>query len=193
MTGMDPSRSLKNHFLIAMPTLGDPNFYHSVTYICEHNDEGAMGITINRPSTITIDDLLPQMGLVADLRHAETLILEGGPVEPEHGFLIHTPRGVWQSSMAITDKITLTTSKDILGSFANAQEGLICPDKFIVALGYAGWGAGQLEHEILENSWLTVPANEEILFDLPFQDRWQAAADLIGIDLNQLSSQTGHA
>ncbi|MDH3354328.1 MAG: YqgE/AlgH family protein [Chromatiales bacterium] len=190
---MDQSNSLKNHFLIAMPNLGDPNFYRSVTYICEHNDEGAMGIVINHPSTITLDDLLPQMGITPDLLHADKVVLDGGPVEPEHGFLIHTPKGEWQSSMAVSDEITLTTSKDILDSLANGQTDLSCPDQFIVALGYAGWGAGQLEQEILDNSWLTVPANEEILFTLPFQGRWQAAANIIGIDLNQLSSQAGHA
>ena len=185
------STFLKNHFLIAMPNLGDPNFYHSVTYICEHNDEGAMGIVINRPSTITLEDLLPQMGLEPDPRYVATAVLEGGPVEPDHGFLIHSSDGKsnWKSSMPITDHIALTTSRDILETLTTSEG----PDKLIIALGYAGWGAGQLEQEILENSWLTVPANEEILFNLPFDKRWQAAADIIGIDLNQLSSEAGHA
>ncbi|MCW8826765.1 MAG: YqgE/AlgH family protein [Gammaproteobacteria bacterium] len=186
---MDPANSLKNHFLIAMPNLGDPNFYHTVTYICEHNDEGAMGIVINRPSATTLNDMLPQMGLKPTPQYMDLVVLEGGPVEQEHGFVIHTPTGEWQSSMSITDNVTLTTSRDILETLTQA-DGL---DKFIIALGYAGWGAGQLEQEILENSWLTVPANEEILFDLSYSERWQAAANILGIDLNQLSSQAGHA
>ena len=180
-----------------MPNLGDPNFYHTVTYICEHNEDGAMGIVINRPAALTLNELLPQMGMSPAPRYMDSVVLEGGPVEPEHGFLIHTPRGEWQSSMAITDEITLTTSRDILESLTTADtdsnSGSTCPDKFIVALGYAGWGAGQLEQEILENSWLTVPATKEILFNLPYDERWQAAATIIGVDINQLSSQTGHA
>lgn len=190
---MDAITTLKNHFLIAMPGLGDPNFYQTVTYICEHNDEGTMGIVINRPAAITLNDLLPQMGVTPAPEHMDTVVLEGGPVEPEHGFLIHSPQGAWHSSMAITDKISLTTSLDILHSLSAADTTPDGPEKFIVALGYAGWGPHQLEHEILENSWLTVPATTEILFDLPFTDRWQAAATIIGIDISQLSSETGHA
>ena len=114
---MDASNSLKNHFLIAMPNLGDPNFYHTVTYICEHNEDGAMGIVINRPAALTLNELLPQMGMTPDPKYMDHVVLEGGPVEPEHGFLIHTPRGEWQSSMVISDEITLTTSRDILESF----------------------------------------------------------------------------
>jgi len=189
MTIMDARNSLKNHFLIAMPSLGDPNFYQTVTYICEHNDEGAMGIVINRPAALTLNDLLPQMGMTPDPKYRDHLVLEGGPVEPEHGFLIHTPRGEWQSSMMISDEITMTTSLDILNSLTTTNG----PEKFIIALGYAGWGVNQLEQEILENSWLTVPATEEILFDLSYTDRWQAAATTIGVDLSQLSSQAGHA
>ena len=190
---MDASNSLKNHFLIAMPNLGDPNFYHTVTYICEHNEDGAMGIVINRPAALTLNELLPQMGMTPDPKYMDHVVLEGGPVEPEHGFLIHTPRGKWQSSMAISDEITLTTSRDILESFTTINTDSSCPEKFIIALGYAGWGTNQLEQEILDNSWLTVPANEEILFDLSYSDRWQAAATILGVDLSQLTSQAGHA
>ncbi len=190
---MDASSSFKNHFLIAMPSLGDPNFFQTVTYICEHSEEGAMGIVINRPAAITLNDLLPQMGITPTQKYMDMVVLEGGPVEPEHGFLIHTPKGEWQSSMAITDEIALTTSLDILNSFSASDAAPAPPEKFIVALGYAGWGPHQLEQEILDNSWLTVPANTEILFDLSFTDRWQAAATIIGIDINQLSSEAGHA
>ncbi len=186
---MDPSISLKSHFLIAMPNLGDPNFYHTVTYICEHNDTGAMGIVINRPVALTLSDLLPKMGITPDPKYMDWPVLAGGPVEPEHGFLIHKPKGHWRSSMAISPEITLTTSLDILNSLTT-EDG---PDKFIIALGYAGWGAQQLEQEILDNSWLTVPATPEILFDLSFSDRWQAAATSLGVDMDQLSSQSGHA
>jgi len=190
---MDALTSLKNHFLIAMPGLGDPNFFQTVTYICEHNEEGTMGIVINRPTTITLEELLPQMGVTPDPKYVDTVVLEGGPVEHEHGFLIHSPQGAWQSSMAITDEIYLTTSLDIINSFSATDTTADCPEKFIIALGYAGWGPNQLEQEILDNSWLTVPANAEILFDLPFSERWQAAATIIGIDINQLSSEAGHA
>ena len=190
---MDAITSLKNHFLIAMPNLGDPNFFQTVTYICEHNEEGTMGIVINRPAAVTLNDLLPQMGITPNPKYMDTVVLEGGPVEPEHGFLIHTPKGEWQSSMPITDEISLTTSLDILNSFSATDTTPDCPEKFIIALGYAGWGPHQLEQEILENSWLTVPANAEILFDIPFSDRWQAAATIIGFDIGQLSSEAGHA
>lgn len=182
--------SLANHFLIAMPTLADPHFSHTVTYICEHNEDGAMGIIINRPMSVTLGEVLTQMKINASNRldtHAP--MHEGGPVRREHGFVLHSPVGAWETSLAITDEIALTTSLDILASIAHAEG----PKRYLIALGYAGWGAGQLEQEMVNNSWLSGPATGEILFDTPLEQRWQAAASLLGIDLNLLSSEVGHA
>jgi putative transcriptional regulator len=182
--------SLRNHLLIAMPTLEDPNFFHTVTYICEHNAEGAMGIVINRPTDISLSDLLKQLDISPDPELDTTVnIFEGGPVQLEHGFLLHTPVGNWSASLPVTEQIALTTSKDILEAIA--QRG--GPMRYLVALGYAGWGPGQLEEEIAANAWLSGPATLALLFDTPVERRWQEAAALLGVDLGLLSSETGHA
>lgn len=187
---MSESSSLRNHFLIAMPALADPNFSHTVTYICEHNDEGAMGIVINRPMPITLAEVLRQMEIEPSKNLDTSVVVnEGGPVQPEHGFVVHSPVGAWESSMPITDDIALTTSRDILSAIGHAEG----PAHYLIALGYAGWGPGQLETEIAENAWLSGPASMEILFDLPLEQRWEAAARLLGVDLNLLSSDIGHA
>jgi putative transcriptional regulator len=182
--------SLSNHFLIAMPTLADPHFSHTVTYICEHNEEGALGIIINRPLPITLGEVLKQMKIIpSDSLDTDTPIHEGGPVRREHGFVIHTPAGAWDTSLFITDEIALSTSLDILSAIAH-NEG---PQRYFIALGYAGWGAGQLEQEMAQNAWLSGPADDTILFDMPLEQRWLAAAALLGVDLNLLSSEAGHA
>ena len=182
--------SLANHFLIAMPALADPHFSHTVTYICEHNEDGAMGIIINRPMSVTLGEVLQQMNIMPSNRlDTTTPIHEGGPVQREHGFVIHSPVGAWETSLAITDDIALTTSLDILSSIAHAEG----PKRYFIALGYAGWGAGQLEQEMAQNAWLSVPASAAILFDTALEQRWQAAATLVGVDLNLLSSEVGHA
>lgn len=182
--------SLRNHLLIAMPMLEDPNFFHTVTYICEHNDEGAMGIVINRPTDISLGDLLKQLDIVPDEGLDTTVpVFEGGPVQHEHGFLLHTPVGNWNASLPITEQIALTTSKDILESLAVGAG----PERYLLALGYAGWGPGQLEEEISANTWLSGPATLELLFDTPPEKRWHQAAALLGVDLGLLSSETGHA
>jgi putative transcriptional regulator len=187
---MSEKPDLTNHFLIAMPALADPNFSHTVTYICEHNDKGAMGIVINRPLELTLGEVLEHMqiapGQKLDIKRP---VLAGGPVQGEHGFVLHSPTGQWSSSLAITEEIAVTTSRDILMALADGKG----PTRYLVALGYAGWGAGQLEKEIAENAWLSGPANAEILFDTPLEQRWVAAAALLGIDLNLLSTQVGHA
>lgn len=184
---------LANHFLIAMPGLEDPNFSHTVTYICEHNDEGAMGIVINRPMDLSLSEVLDHIGFTPnddgarpELEHS---IFEGGPVQQEHGFVIHTPIGEWDSSLRITDEIAVTTSRDILKALAE-HEG---PSQYLIALGYAGWGPGQLEEEMAANAWLSGPATTDILFNTPSEQRWSAAAALLGVDVNLLSSQIGHA
>ena len=181
---------LTNQFLIAMPNMGDPNFDHTVTLICEHNGDGALGLVINRPTGMHLGDILAQMNLEArDPGTAGIAILHGGPVQPERGFVIHDPGGEWGSTLTISDWAQVTTSRDVLEAMA-AGSG---PGSALVALGYAGWGAGQLEGEMAANAWLTVPASRELIFDVPFEDRWRAAAALIGIDIDQISGDVGHA
>jgi putative transcriptional regulator len=185
----DPS-NLTNHFLIAMPQLADPNFFHTVTYICEHNKDGAMGIVINRPLDIELGEILGQMDLTTNNpTTSHQHIFLGGPVQQERGFVLHKPTGGWDSTMAITDEISITTSRDILSAIAQGQG----PAEYLIALGYAGWGEGQLEREIVENAWLSGPASLPVLFDTPFEERWKAAAALLGVDLNLLSGDAGHA
>lgn len=181
---------LKNHFLIAMPTLADPNFFHTVTYICEHNDQGAMGIVINQPVDLTLADVIEHLGLpYREGEHLQQIIYRGGPVETERGFVLHNPIGHWDSSLAITETMALSTSNDIVEAMAQGNG----PSQCLVALGYAGWGAGQLEQEIAENSWLSAPASESVIFDTVAEKRWEAAAALMGIDIKQLTGAFGHA
>lgn len=187
---MSDFTSLANHFLIAMPTLADPHFHHTVTYICEHTPEGAMGIVINRTLPITLGEVIKQMKINPSRQLDITVpVHEGGPVRREHGFVLHSPAGAWETSLVINDGIALTTSLDILSAIAH-QEG---PRRYLIALGYAGWGEGQLEQEMAQNSWLNGPADAAILFDTPLEQRWQAAAALLGVDLGLLSSEVGHA
>jgi putative transcriptional regulator len=187
---MKPSPSLSNHFLIAMPGMADPRFSHTVTYVCEHNEDGAMGIIINRLMPITLAEVLEQMGIEPSRKlDTSVAVHEGGPVQPEHGFVIHTPVGAWESSLSISDGIGLTTSRDILAAIGHAEG----PGRYLIALGYAGWGPGQLEEEMAQNAWLSGPASMGILFDLPLEERWAAAARLLGVDLNLISSEIGHA
>ncbi len=182
--------SLTNHFLIAMPTLDDPNFQRTVTYICEHNADGALGIVINRPTDITLGELLEHM----DIRPgsddiARQIVHMGGPVQRERGFVLHPPGGDWDSSLLVCDGIAVTTSKDILAAIADGKG----PEHYLVALGYAGWGGGQLEQEMAQNAWLSGPADADIIFRRDNDERWQAAAALLGVDLHLLPSDAGHA
>jgi len=181
---------LTNHFLIAMPTLADPNFTRTVTYICAHNDEGAMGIVINRPLKLDLGEVLAQMDLAArDPAIAARPVFHGGPVHTDRGFIVHRPATTFGSTIAVTDEVAVTTSKDILEVIAGGGGPADC----LVALGYAGWGAGQLEQEMAQNAWLSGPASLDILFHTPAERRWQRAADLIGIDLGAISHDIGHA
>jgi putative transcriptional regulator len=188
---MDSPESLANHFLIALPALADPNFSRGVTLLCQHNDEGAMGILINRVSDFTLGDILGQMDISCDdPTVVATPVLSGGPIQRERGFVLHSPdREEWDSSFRVSSDLCLTTSRDILVAMA-AGEG---PKHAVVALGYAGWGAGQLESELQEDSWLTVRADLGVLFDTGIDQRWMAAAQLIGLDLSQLAPYSGHA
>ncbi len=181
---------LTNHFLIAMPSLEDGNFSQSVTYICEHDENGALGITINRPSDVNLAEIFSQLQIDVQSDHIKNqTVLNGGPVQIDRGFILHTPTGSWESSLKVTDTIAVTTSQDIIQAIANGEG----PSRVLIALGYSGWSPGQLEHEISENSWLSCPATEEVLFDIPLEKRWRAAALLLGIDLQLLSNQAGHA
>jgi len=186
---MTESMNLTDQLLIAMPGMGDPNFHRTVTYVCQHSKEGALGIVINRPTDLTLADILKQMDIqVKNQDVAATQVHFGGPVQPERGFVIHERDGEWDSSLAVTDSIRLTTSRDIMEAVAVGKG----PEKMFIALGYAGWGEGQLEHEIIQNAWLNAPAQNQILFDLPADKRWKSAAEQMGVDLDLLSSDAGH-
>lgn len=181
---------LTNHFLIAMPSLADPNFSHTVTYICEHNDDGALGIVINRPSELTLAELFDHLALEGyDEAAASQAVYAGGPVQRERGFVLHPGGSEWESTLKVSDDLFVTTSKDILEAIAEGRG----PEQHLVALGYAGWGAGQMEAEMAENAWLSGPADSAIIFDKESGERWRAAAALLGVDLSLLSSQSGHA
>ncbi|MFA5626454.1 MAG: YqgE/AlgH family protein [Thiohalomonadaceae bacterium] len=187
---MTEANYLRNHFLIAMPQLADPHFSQTVTYICEHNEDGALGIVINRSLEIELGEVLEHMEIkTAAEVNTHRPVLAGGPVQPERGFVLHRPAGEWISSLAITDEISLTTSSDIISAISQGQG----PADFLLALGYAGWGAGQLENEIKQNAWLSGPADPNIIFALPLPERLAAAAALIGVDLDRLSGEAGHA
>ncbi len=181
---------LTNHFLIAMPTLADPNFVQTVTYMCVHNDEGAMGIVINRPLELDLGEVLSQMDLEsADPGISAQPVYHGGPVHTDRGFVLHRPADAWNSTVRITPEVGLSTSRDILEAISTGGG----PDDVLVALGYAGWSAGQLEQEMAQNAWLSGPADLAIVFDTAPGMRWQRAADLIGIDLGSISHDVGHA
>lgn len=187
---MDYPGSLNNQLLIAMPGMEDPNFSSTVTLVCEHNAEGALGIVINRPMNLNLGGLFEQLDVTSpDTAIVARPVLDGGPVARERGFVLHDPGQRFESSVAVSDEIQLTLSRDVLDAMATGEG----PDRSLVALGYAGWDAGQLEAEMLENTWLSVPASTNIVFDVPFEDRWRSAASVLGIDLSQLSTDAGHA
>ena len=190
LLAMSDETSLTNHLLIAMPTLADPNFSQTVALICEHTDKGALGIVVNKPLPMRLQDVLEQMSLEAqDQVIAAKPVLRGGPVSTDRGFVLHRPGGEWDSTHKISDSIQVTTSRDVLAAMA-AGTG---PEKAFIALGYAGWEAGQLEKEMLDNSWLSVPADESVIFDLPYEERWLATLRLLGVEPGQLTSFSGHA
>jgi len=181
---------LTGQFLIAMPTLLDPEFQQTVTYICAHSNEGTMGIVINRPMRIGLGEILSQMELPAiDPEIEQIQIFQGGPVQQDRGIIIHEPPTEWDSTINVTDNLGVATSRDILEAISKGDG----PKKSLVALGYASWGAGQIEQELAENSWLNIPADESILFDTPPSKRWKKATELLGFDLHQISRDIGHA
>jgi len=181
--------NLTHHFLIAMPNMADPHFAKTLTFICEHNDQGALGIVVNRPIEMNLHTLLEQVSIpLASEAFKSVPIHFGGPVQVDRGFVLHTPLGQWQSTLAVSSEIGLTTSKDILQAVARGEG----PGKLLVTLGYAGWAPGQLEHELAQNAWLTVQAKPEVIFDMTAEERLPAAMGLLGIDFASLSEQAGH-
>lgn len=186
----DVPANLTNQFLVAMPGMSDPTFAKTVTYLCQHGAEGALGIIINRPSELTLGEVMEQMSIeVQEAAVGEMRVYFGGPVHRERGFVLHEPGGQWDSTLQVSDSVSLTTSRDILEAIGSGRG----PSKILVALGYAGWGSGQLEREILENAWLNVPADTSIMFDSPARQRWKAAAESVGVDITLLTSSAGHA
>ena len=184
------SVNLTHHFLIAMPNMADPHFSKTLTYICEHNEQGALGLVVNRPLDMVLSKLLVQVSIpVASQQCASIPVHFGGPVQTDRGFVLHDPVGQWQSTLAVSSEIGLTTSKDILQAVA-CGEG---PRQILVTLGYAGWAPGQLEHELAQNAWLTVAARQDVIFGMPAEERLVAAMDLLGVNYASLSENAGHA
>ena len=173
-----------------MPNMVDPYFAKSLTYICEHNDQGALGVVVNRPIDLSLQALFERLNLQLEQRELHDIpVYFGGPVQTDRGFVLHQPVGEWHSTLKVRDSLGLTTSKDILEAVGRGSG----PAKMLVTLGYSGWAAGQLEHELGQNAWLTVEAGEQIIFDLPAEEKLPAAMELLGVDFASLSEDTGHA
>ena len=184
------SVNLTRHFLIAMPAMADPHFSKTLTFICEHNEQGALGVVVNRPIDMTLHALLEQIDIANPLEACKLASVNyGGPVQIDRGFVLHAPVGSWNSTLSVGEEMGLTTSKDILEATARGEG----PQHLLVTLGYAGWAPGQLEHELAQNAWLTVNADTRILFETPAAQRYDAALKLLGIDLAMLSDDAGHA
>ncbi|MDQ7990454.1 MAG: YqgE/AlgH family protein [Candidatus Dactylopiibacterium sp.] len=182
--------NLTHHFLIAMPSLADSPFERALVYLAEHNDDGALGLVINQPLDLSVKELFERVDIPFEPAPlGEAAVYLGGPVQTDRGFVLHRPHGAWQSSLQITSEIALTSSKDVLHALASRGE----PAEVLIALGYSGWGAGQLETELAQNAWLTVPADPRIIFDVPTPERLNAAMRLLGIDFSNLSDTAGHA
>ena len=188
--GSMSSIDLTHHFLIAMPNMADPYFSKSLTFICEHNDQGALGLVVNRPIDLTLQALFERLSMeLRDGAMADAPVYFGGPVQTDRGFVLHAPAGDWQTTLRVRDAIGLTTSKDILEAVGRGEG----PGRMLVTLGYAGWSPGQLEHEITQNAWLTVEAEDSILFETPAEERLPAAMELLGLDFARLQDEAGHA
>ena len=185
--------SLTNQLLVSMPQLADPNFHQTVSLICQHDDNGAIGVVINRLTGHRLADIFNQLSLpISNLDHTDQPVFEGGPVYPELGLVIHDSEGIesdWESSLEIGGGLWLTSSRDILSAIASGHG----PGNAIMSLGYAGWGPGQLEFEIQQNSWFNTPADHSIIFNTRIDQKWHQAAQLLGIDYSRLSTEVGHA
>jgi putative transcriptional regulator len=182
--------SLANNLLVAMPSMADGHFAQSVTLVCEHSDKGALGIVLNKPLEMKLGDVLAQMKLEAvQPNTAQQPVLRGGPVHTDRGFVLHRPGGAWDSTHKISDQVQVTTSRDVLAAIARGEG----PRDAFIALGYAGWEPGQLEQEILDNAWLSLPVNEQLIYGVPFEQRWQAAWQMLGVHSSRVSLVAGHA
>lgn len=185
--------SLKNQFLLAMPGLAGTYFGDTLTFICEHNDEGAMGIVVNRPSHVTLIELTAQLGIPKGQTPVESLVMEGGPVDVERGFILHSEDARFEASLDLGCSMMLSSAREVLEAIADGEG----PERYLVALGYAGWDAGQLESEVADNAWLTCPLVPEqarrIIFETEFAERVARAGDSLGIDFALISAQAGHA
>jgi len=187
---MDATGTLINQLLIAMPGMADPNFSSTVTLICEHNDDGALGIIINRPLSLKLSGLFEQLSVDdADPDVASSPVMAGGPVGTERGFVLHGKDHSFENTLSVSDDIQLTLSRDVIDAMATGEG----PEKSLVAIGYAGWEPGQIEEEMLANAWLNVDATPELVFDTPFEERWDSAARLLGVDISSISPDAGHA
>lgn len=187
---MGQNTSLANHFLIAMPSVSDPDFEHSVIYLCEHHVQGTVGLIVNRPMDYPLQLVFDQLKIVPKIPKQNQLpLLFGGPVQQERGFVIHREEGAWKSSLVLREDVTVTTSNDIIRAIASNQG----PEDVLVALGYASWTEKKLEQELMNNQWLVCPFHAELLYDVPFAERWEYAGRLLGVKMNELSIYTGHA
>ncbi len=181
---------LTGKLIVSTPSLYDPHFYHTVTYICAHNENGAIGLIVNRPTSMDLADIFEQMDIHAEhMPMARNKIYAGGPVQQERGFVLHAPCNSWNSSIQISDQLCVTTSRDIIHALANGDG----PNEVLITLGYAGWTTGQLEHELAEDSWLCVPFNPNLLFYTPPEKRWAASIEMLGFNAGSLSIQSGQA
>lgn len=186
--------NLQHHFLIAMPALQEPLFRRSVIYLCEHNEDGAMGLIINKPlENLTVANILKKLKIEVDetdkMLKLDKPVFAGGPLAEDRGFILHSPQNNYASSIPVSDNTIITTSRDVLESLGTTER----PEQVLVALGYCAWEKDQLENELMENVWLTIPANSNILFKTPIADRWREAAKCIGIDIYKMASEVGHA
>jgi putative transcriptional regulator len=176
--------------LIAMPCLQDPSFSRSVTYLCQHTQQGAMGIGISKAANLRLIDVLEQMNIETDLPEvASQPVMLGGPVHNDRGFVLHEAGENYDSTWQLSDTLSLTSSKDLLEAIAVGQG----PRRYLVALGYSGWSEGQLEEEFAQNSWLTAPFDRDLVFTTPLENRWQRAAALSGVNITQMANYVGHA
>jgi putative transcriptional regulator len=181
---------LTNQLLIAMPAMGDPNFAQTVALICDHSSEGALGLILNKPLPMRMSEIFEQLEIeIASGPLRQRQVLRGGPMQTDRGFVVHRAGGQWDSTLKVSESLHVTTSRDILAAMARGEG----PDDAVVALGYAGWGGGQLEDEIRGNAWLSAPVDLGLIFELPFESRWQAAGRLLGVELTRISPISGNA
>ena len=186
-----PKANLTHHFLIAAPELSDPRFERTLIYICRHDQHGALGLAVNRPIELSsVGKLLENLDIeVIDAQVIEDMALDRGPMYPEIGFVLHTGQPQWASSFAISENVCITTSQDVLERIA-AGQGI---GHYYLCLGHASWGKKQLDAELKNGDWLVCPADLSLLFDTPFEERWQMAAEKIGVNFDYLSGDIGHA